>query len=57
MSAAGPSGPQRFVLAPVVDGVAAWDQAMDLVLTPIRLSSRVRVALPFRRGSTTGGPR
>lgn len=32
-----PGVPARFRLAPVVDGVAAWDQATDVLVTPLRL--------------------
>ncbi len=46
----------RFVLAPIVDGAAAWDAGTDLVLTPIRLSSQMAVVRPVRR-PTSGGAR
>lgn len=46
---AAPQPAGRFVLAPVVDGAAAWDRATDLVLAPIRLSTPVHVAPPARR--------
>lgn len=44
----------RYALAPVVDGAAAWDLAAPLVLTPVRLSAPVPVALPYRPRWTTG---
>ncbi|WP_170977808.1 hypothetical protein [Blastococcus sp. CCUG 61487] len=44
----------RFVLAPVVGGVAAWDAGTALVLAPVRLSAPVPVALPYRKRWVTG---
>lgn len=46
----------RFVLAPVVDGVAAWDAGTQLVITPFRLSP-VSVVIPFRNGRSAGRQR
>lgn len=44
----------RFVLAPIVDGAAAWGVGTDLVLTPIRLSSAIAVVRPARPSSSGG---
>ena len=45
----------RFVLAPIVDGAAAWAAGTDLVITPIRLSSPIVVVRPVWPSS--GGAR
>jgi hypothetical protein len=50
---AAPGRSGRFVLAPVVDGVAAWDRGAELLLSPVRLSSPVSVALAFRQRYVT----
>lgn len=47
----------RFVLAPVVDGVADWPEGIDLVLAPIRLAAPVRVTLSARPRPVGGVPR
>lgn len=40
----------RFRLAPVGPTGAAWDQATDLLVAPIRLAKPVLVALPGGAG-------
>lgn len=41
----------RFRIAPVTAGGAVWDDAVDLVLAPIRLAAPVRVNVaPAARG-------
>lgn len=50
-AASTPAG--RFVLAPVVNGAAAWDQATPLVIAPFRLAP-VSLVVPFRNGRSAG---
>lgn len=39
-----PGEPTRFRVAPVVDGAAAWDQATEVLVTPLRLDVDVVLA-------------
>lgn len=59
-----PRASARYVMAPIVDGAAAWDRGVDLVLAPIRLSPSVSVVRPrlagqspFRSRPESGGAR
>lgn len=46
MTAGEPRKATRFQLAPVIAGRAAWDQAVPLVIVPLRLSVPVVIAPP-----------
>lgn len=46
--------PGRFVMAPVVEGVATWHLGTDLLLTPIRLATPVAVVLPAPLRAVSG---
>lgn len=52
-----PQRPARFVLAPVVNGAAAWSQATVVKAIPIRLPYPIVLALSFRQRWLQGLPR